>query len=200
MAIKPEVTNQVETSAQLPVASTPRTSLRINQSKSGVRRRKLDDSIDLDAPDLYFNRELSHLQFNIRVLEQSLDASHPLLNRLFFLLIFSSNLDEFFEIRVAGLRRQVALDREKSAIDGMRPSEVLKEISRLCHEQVERQYSLLNEVLIPAMEEEQIRFIRREQWTKEQAAWVKEFFNNEILPVIGYFTSPPFFITLITPA
>lgn len=176
MAIKPEVTN---------TANAPRAALRINHSKSGVRRRKPDDSIDLDATDLYFNRELSHLQFNIRVLEQSLDASHPLLNRLFFLLIFSSNLDEFFEIRVAGLRRQVALDRENSAIDGMRPSEVLKEISRLCHEQVERQYSLLNEVLIPAMEEEQVRFIRREQWTKAQADWVEAFFNNEILPVIS---------------
>ena len=185
MAIKPDVISQPEASIQVTTNSTPRASLRINQSKSGVRRRKSDDSIDLDAPDLYFNRELSHLQFNIRVLEQSLDASHPLLNRLFFLLIFSSNLDEFFEIRVAGLRRQVALDREKSAIDGMRPTEVLKEISRLCHEQVERQYSLLNEVLIPAMEAQKIRFIRREQWTKKQAAWVEEFFNNEILPVIS---------------
>jgi len=185
MAIKPEVASQSEAGAHSVTVSAPRTALRINQSKSGVRRRKPDDSIDLDAPDLYFNRELSHLQFNIRVLEQSLDSSHPLLNRLFFLLIFSSNLDEFFEIRVAGLRRQVALDREKSAIDGMRPSDVLKEISRLCHEQVERQYSLLNEVLIPAMEKEQIRFIRREQWTKAQADWVEAFFNNEILPVIS---------------
>ncbi len=166
-------------------SSLPRTSLRVNQSKCGVRRRKSDDSIDLDAADLYFNRELSHLQFNIRVLEQSLDASHPLLNRLFFLLIFSSNLDEFFEIRVAGLRRQVALDREKSAADGMRPTEVLKEISRVCHEQVERQYAVLNDVLIPAMEAEKIRFLRRDQWTKEQAAWVEDFFNNEILPVIS---------------
>ncbi|GLR62964.1 polyphosphate kinase 1 [Marinospirillum insulare] len=185
MTIKPEATSSQAASVQTPLASTPRTNLRINQSKSGVRRRKPDASIDLDAPDLYFNRELSHLQFNIRVLEQSLDASHPLLNRLFFLLIFSSNLDEFFEIRVAGLRHQVALDREKSAIDGMRPSEVLKEVSRLCHEQVERQYKILNEVLIPAMEKEQVRFIRREQWTKEQSSWVEEFFNNEILPVIS---------------
>ena len=195
MAIKVEPVNQSNINAQdvlvaAPSATTalvgaPRTTLRTNQNKSGVRRRKSDDSIDLDAPDLYFNRELSHLQFNIRVLEQSLDASHPLLNRLFFLLIFSSNLDEFFEIRVASLRRQVALDREKSAIDGMRPTEVLKEVSRLCHEQIERQYAVLNDVLIPAMEAEKIRFIRREQWTKAQATWVEDFFNNEILPVIS---------------
>ena len=211
MAIKPAVLNQTDPTAKkvavakpatvsvetsvVVSAPSPRTTLRINQNKGGVRRRKLDDSIDFDAPDLYFNRELSHLQFNIRVLEQSLDASHPLLNRLFFLLIFSSNLDEFFEIRVAGLRRQVALDREQSAADGMRPTETLKEISRLCHEQVKRQYALLNEVLIPAMEAEKIRFIRRNQWTKEQAAWVESFFNNEILPVtspIGLDPSHPF--------
>lgn len=185
MTIKPEATSQPETSAQATAVSVPRSALRINQSKSGVRRRQSDDTIDLDAPDLYFNRELSHLQFNVRVLEQCLDPSHPLLNRLFFLLVFSSNLDEFFEIRVAGLRRQVALDREKSAADGMRPTEVLKEISRICHEQVERQYTLLNETLIPAMEKEQIHFIRRDQWTSEQAAWAEDFFNNEILPVIS---------------
>lgn len=185
MAIKTDTTSQAEVAVAATLNNPPRVALRINQSDAGVRRCQSDASIDLDAPDLYFNRELSHLQFNIRVLEQSLDSSHPLLNRLFFLLIFSSNLDEFFEIRVAGLRRQVALDREKSAADGMRPSEVLKEISRLCHEQVERQYRLLNEVLFPAMEAEQIHFIRRNQWTKKQAAWVKDFFNNEILPVIS---------------
>ncbi|WP_114417374.1 polyphosphate kinase 1 [Marinospirillum perlucidum] len=169
----------------LNTTSAPRAILRINQSKSGVRRRKTDDSVDLDNPELYFNRELSHLQFNIRVLEQSLDVSHPLLNRLLFLLIFSSNLDEFFEIRVAGLRRQVALDREKSGVDGRRPPEVLKEIARVCHEQVERQYKILNELLIPALEEQKIRFIRRDQWTKAQSQWVEDFFKEEILPVIS---------------
>lgn len=163
----------------------PRATLRINQTKGGVRRRKPDASINLDAPEWYFNRELSHLEFNIRVLEQSLDTSHPLLNRLLFLLIFSSNLDEFFEIRVAGLRRQVAFEREKSGIDGRRPTEVLKEISRLCHEQVDRQYTILNDQLIPAMEEQNIRFIRRDQWTPEQSAWVENFFMQEILPVIS---------------
>lgn len=182
-----------EENSTQPVA--PRVALRTNQSKTGVRRRKSDDSIDLDAPDLYFNREMSHLQFNMRVLEQSLDTSHPLLNRMLFLLIFSSNLDEFFEIRVAGLRRQVAFDREKSGIDGMRPGEILKEISRICHEQVERQYKILNEILIPALEEKQVRFIRRDQWTPAQTAWVEDFFNNEILPVtspIGLDPSHPF--------
>lgn len=159
--------------------------LRINQSKTGVRRRKPSSDINLDAPELYFNRELSHLQFNIRVLEQALDESHPLFNRLVFLLIFSSNLDEFFEIRVAGLKRQLAFGRETSDADGMRPAEVLKEISRICHEQVERQYHILNDILIPALEEHNVRFVRRNQWSEAQKEWVANYFQDEIMPVIS---------------
>ena len=68
--------------------------------------------IDLNSPELYINRELSHLQFNIRVLEQALDERHPLLDRLFFLCIFSKNLDEFYEVRVANLTQQLAYARE----------------------------------------------------------------------------------------
>src|SRR5690606_3753935 len=77
--------------------------------------------VDLSSPDLYFNRELSHLQFNIRVLHQALDETHPLLERLMFLCIFSSNLDEFFEIRVAGLKHQIKYGREMIGPDGMTP-------------------------------------------------------------------------------
>src|SRR5690606_41950988 len=75
----------------------------------------------LDAPELYIHRELSQLQFNIRVLEQALDESYPLLERLKFLLIFSSNLDEFFEIRVAGLKKQITFARELAGPDGLQP-------------------------------------------------------------------------------
>lgn len=163
-----------------------RATLRINRhSKAGVRGRKTTPQVDLDVPEYYINRELSHLQFNIRVLEQALDTNHPLLSRLMFLLIFSSNLDEFFEIRVAGLKRQVTFRRETPEIDGMRPRDVLQEISRICHEQVDRQYHILNDVLIPALEEQKIRFIRRSQWTQAQEAWVAEYFNEQILPVIS---------------
>ncbi|MDX1320673.1 MAG: RNA degradosome polyphosphate kinase, partial [Oceanospirillum sp.] len=154
---------------------TGRPILRINRSDSGTRGKTAEDTdntISLDSPDLYINRELSHLQFNIRVLEQALDTSHPLLNRLMFLLIFSSNLDEFFEIRVAGLKRQVAFSREKSDADGMMPQEVIRQINDICHEQIERQYSILNDELIPAMEQEGIRFLRRADWCKKQSEWV----------------------------
>ena len=87
--------------------------------------------VDLKAPELYINRELSHLQFNIRVLEQALEEGHPLLERLMFLLIFSSNLDEFFEIRVAEQMTQLKYGREAVGPDAMHPRTVLERISEI---------------------------------------------------------------------
>ncbi|MCE8020791.1 polyphosphate kinase 1 [Halomonas sp. MCCC 1A11036] len=159
---------------------------RLNQSHAGVKPKPQPDSVaDLSDPALYFNRELSHLQFNVRVLEQALDEAHPLLNRLMFLLIFSSNLDEFFEIRVAGLKHQVALGDETTGADGRLPRQLLAEISQVVHEQVERQYQILNEILIPALEAQQLRFRRRDEWTEAQRNWIRTFFENEIVPVIS---------------
>ena len=99
-------------------------------------------AIDLNNPDYYFNRELSLLQFNLRVLEQAMDDSHPLMERLNFLLIFSSNMDEFFEIRVAGLKNKLETQTGQPGPDGMLAEEVLREISRITHEAVDRQYRL----------------------------------------------------------
>lgn len=143
------------------------------------------NSIDLSSPEFYFNRELSHMQFNIRVLEQALDPAHPLLNRLMFLCIFSSNLDEFFEVRVAELKKQMAFSREIPGPDGSPPAEVLEQIYNLVTQTVERQYIILNEQLFPQLEEENIRFIRRADWTTKQKNWVKKYFNEEIQPVIS---------------
>ncbi|MDI1301695.1 MAG: polyphosphate kinase 1 [bacterium] len=139
---------------------------------------------NLNDPELYINRELSILAFNLRVLEQSLDDVHPLLERLAFLRIFSSNLDEFFEIRVAGLKRQLSLGRASTEPDGMLPKEVLLRISELCHEAVDRQYRILNEVVLPAMAQENIRFLKREEWTDKQAAWIKKYFREQVYPVL----------------
>lgn len=187
MTDTPETPDSLQDSASLPVteesASPP---LRVNRTRKGIHAKTTPSpQADLSDPALYFNRELSHLQFNIRVLEQSLDPSHPLLDRLMFLLIFSSNLDEFFEIRVAGLKHQLILGHDEMGADGMTPAKVLSEISRIAHEQVERQYRILNEVLVPALEEQKIRFRRRSQWTPEQAAWVADYFEEEIAPVIS---------------
>ncbi|MEN8638902.1 polyphosphate kinase 1 [Pseudomonas sichuanensis] len=138
----------------------------------------------LDDSSLYIHRELSQLQFNIRVLEQALDESYPLLERLKFLLIFSSNLDEFFEIRVAGLKKQINFAREQAGADGLQPHQALARISELVHFEVERQYAILNDVLLPELEKHQIRFIRRRYWTTKLKTWVRRYFRDEIAPII----------------
>ncbi len=153
------------------------------------------EEINLDASENYFNRELSLLQFNYRVLKQALDTTHPLINRLIFCCIFSSNMDEFFEIRVAGLRQQMKFGRETVGVDGMSPEQVLAEISRVAHDYINEQYDILNNVLIPEMEKENIHFVRRREWTPKQAEWVRNYFEEEILPVvspIGLDPSHPF--------
>lgn len=138
----------------------------------------------LDDSSLYIHRELSQLQFNIRVLEQALDESYPLLERLKFLLIFSSNLDEFFEIRVAGLKKQINFAREQAGADGLQPHQALARISELVHEQVDRQYAILNDTLFPALAKQGITFIRRRYWTTKLKTWVRRYFRDEIAPII----------------
>ena len=138
----------------------------------------------LDDSSLYIHRELSQLQFNIRVLEQALDESYPLLERLKFLLIFSSNLDEFFEIRVAGLKKQITFAREQAGADGLQPHQALARISELVHGHVDRQYAILNDILLPELEKHQVRFIRRRYWNTKIKVWVRKFFRDEIAPII----------------
>ncbi|HDZ55663.1 MAG TPA: polyphosphate kinase 1 [Pseudomonas xinjiangensis] len=140
---------------------------------------------DINGPELFIHRELSQLQFNIRVLEQALDESYPILERLKFLLIFSGNLDEFFEIRVAGLKKQITFAREQTGPDGLQPQQVLGRISELAHQQVSRQYSILNDILLPQLVEKGIRFVRRHQWTHKQTLWVRRFFRQEVAPIIS---------------
>jgi polyphosphate kinase len=141
--------------------------------------------IDVNNPEFYLNRELGHLAFNQRVLAQALDEDHPLLERLRFLLIFSANLDEFFEIRVANLKKDLLMQREITGIDGLHATEVLNRISTICHETINQQYDILNNILLPALQNEKIRFIARDIWTPDQDLWVKKFFKREILPVIS---------------
>lgn len=144
-----------------------------------------DNVIDLHASELYINRELSHLQFNIRVLEQALDERHPLLERLFFLCIFSKNLDEFYEVRVASLSQQLSFGREQAGADGMHPKQVLHEIHQLCSTTVERQYRILNDTLLPALASENIHFLRRADWSDEQRLWVRQYFEESVQPLIS---------------
>ena len=139
---------------------------------------------DLQRPELYINRELSQLAFNRRVFEQSKDATLPLLERMRFMCITSSNLDEFFEIRVSGLKQQVEYGSTQTGADGLTPGDVLHRISVQAHELVQEQYEVLNENILPALGKEGIRFLRREEWTSQQREWAKSYFNDDILPVI----------------
>jgi polyphosphate kinase len=139
----------------------------------------------LKQPELFLNRELSLLEFNRRVLEQSMDPTVPLLERLKFLCISSTNLDEFFEIRVARLQEQVVSGSVQAGPDGLLPQDVLKQIGAIAHQQVAEQYRILNEVLIPLLEREKIRFVRRTEWNAEQEAWVRHYFEHELLPVLS---------------
>jgi polyphosphate kinase len=132
----------------------------------------------------YLNRELGLLEFNRRVLAQAADDSVPLLERLLFLTIVSSNLDEFFEIRVAGLKEQIKLNLPEPGPDGKGPQEVFEAVSREARAIVAEQYRLLNEVLLPALAETGIVFPRREQWTAAQKQWIRDYFFRELLPVL----------------
>jgi len=134
--------------------------------------------------DRYINRELSILDFHLRVLEQAVDPLHPLLERMNFLLIFSRNLDEFFEIRVAGVMEQLDLGNESRSPDGLTPRQVLDQISQTAHAAIERQYRILNDEILPKLREEDICFLRRGELTPAQSSWVKKYFQEQVAPVL----------------
>jgi polyphosphate kinase len=141
--------------------------------------------IDLTNPKYYINRELSLLQFNRRVLDLAQDETVPLLERLKYLCISSSNLDEFFEVRVAGVKQQLQLGISTTGADGLLPHEQFQQIQEVAHDLVHDQYRVLNKILIPELAEEGIRFLRRTHWNTEQARWIKTYFTREVLPVLS---------------
>jgi polyphosphate kinase len=130
------------------------------------------------------NRELGILAFNRRVLAQAEDETVPLLERLRFLTIVSSNLDEFFEIRVAGIKEQIRLGITEAGADGMTPKETLTIVTREARSLVTQQFDLLNDVLLPQLSAHGIRFLRRGTWNDAQRAWVHDYFQREVLPVL----------------
>jgi polyphosphate kinase len=136
------------------------------------------------SPSHFLNREFGILAFNRRVLAQAADDTTPLLERLRFLTIVSSNLDEFFEIRVAGLKEQIKLGIPEPGPDGRGPVEVFTEVARQAHALVAEQYRLLNETLLPRLAAAGVRFPRRAEWAPPQRQWIRDYFFREVLPVL----------------
>ena len=139
---------------------------------------------DLDSTDYYQNRELSALEFNHRVLEQAKDERLPLLERVRFLAISSSNLDEFFEIRVAGLKQRLELGSSKPGPDGLTPQQQLDRIAVKARELVAEQYRVLNEVIRPALQSQGLGLIPADNTPKGVQRWMEEYFAREVEPVL----------------
>src|SRR5262249_4927125 len=138
------------------------------------------------TPEHYINRELSWLEFNSRVLEESRDPTNPWLERLKFLALFSGNLDEFFEVRVAGLRQQLqaGLEPQDYGADGLGPAEQLDAIDRRVHELVTEQYRVLNQDVLPGLAANGIERVRFEQLTAAEHGFVEQFFAANVYPVL----------------
>jgi len=132
----------------------------------------------------FFNRELSLLQFQRRVLAQAADKNVPLLERLRFLCIVSSNLDEFFEIRVSGIKEQIRLGSRSAGNDGLTPVDLFERVSSEVHQIIAEQYRLLNDDILPALKGEGITFLRRNVWNDVQREWVHNYFVDEVMPVL----------------
>lgn len=132
----------------------------------------------------FINRELSWLEFNRRVLEEAQDPTQPLLERIKFLSIFSSNLDEFFEIRVAGIKQQIESETSDVGPDGLSPTETFNQIQRLAHELVGLEYDLWNKDLLPELAKNGIRVREVSQLNAKRAAWARKYFQEEVFPML----------------
>lgn len=132
----------------------------------------------------YFNREISWLAFNRRVLEQAMSEKYPVLERVKFLSFVSSNLDEFFEIRVAGLMQQADSHVSELSTDGLSPREQLTRVQALARKLVDDQYHCWHEMLVPAMKEKGILFRTPDTLSKKDLQWVRQYFDSEVYPVL----------------
>ncbi len=135
-------------------------------------------------PQLYINRELALLSFNRRVLAQAIDEGTPQLERLFFVTICSTNMDEFFEVRVGRVKQEMALELGVTGPDGLSPRQTLEAISHEAHRLVVEHYGVLNEMVLPALRVAGIRISRRRDWNDDQRAWARTYFSREVLPVL----------------
>lgn len=141
-------------------------------------------SLSLENPDLYFNRDLSILAFNQRVLALADDPQVPLLERLRFLTIVSNNLDEFFEVRMAGLLQRRKFGAGPLGPDMLGPNREIAAVAQMAHEIIAEQYRCLNQRLLPALAQEGIHLLRRKAWKAAQKRWISNYFFTEVMPLL----------------
>ena len=143
------------------------------------------EKFDLKKSEYYYNRELSWLLFNNRILEEARDKTLPLFERLKFLSITASNLDEFFMVRVASLKDMVNAKYNKPDIAGMTPEVQLEKVNQATHELVQLQYSTYNRSLLPLLKQNGVHVVtEHEDLTKKQAEYVDRYFNENVYPVL----------------
>ncbi len=143
-----------------------------------------DTSVDLGSPSLFFNRELSWLQFNLRVLEEAENTRHPLLERVKFLAIFATNLDEFFMVRVSGLRRQIAGGAGEIPPDAMTPSDQMLAICRELTVHLERHQDCWKKDLLPRLREAGIHVLHMNELNQRERDSLRQYFSREIFPTL----------------
>jgi len=141
-------------------------------------------TLTLESPELYINRELSLLEFQKRVLDQAQDPENPLLERIKFLSIVSSNLDEFFMVRVAGLQQQVASGAHETSVDGLSPATQLQLIGEKVRSLVDEMQGLFRDTLLPALEREGIRILDISSLLPEERAEMDSYFLQNVFPVL----------------
>jgi polyphosphate kinase len=183
-AIEPAKVRAVTDLSQTP-QSMPRIESRTARPTMNDEPRGEPQADDLRLPSHYINRELSFLEFNQRVLDQSKDPSTPLLERVRFLAISCSNLDEFFEIRVAGLKQRQEAGSLAAGADGLGVREQLTAIYERATRLVTEQYRILNTEIQPALAEAGIAILHAGRWNPEQLAFLRGYFNNQVEPVLS---------------
>src|SRR5246127_1837730 len=136
------------------------------------------------GPEHFINRELAWLEFNQRVLDEALDPKNPLLERIKFFCITSSNLDEFFEVRVAGLKQQMESDVVERSVDGFTSTETFRAVVRRGRRMVEQQYTCWQQDLLPALAKNSIRFLKFEELDAADRVWVEQYYRSQVRPVV----------------
>ena len=142
------------------------------------------DKVIFDTPGNFYNRELSWMEFNKRILGEAKDKQNPLFERMKFLSITASNLDEFFMVRIASLKDMVNAEYEKKDIAGMTPKEQLDALHEVTHEFIEKQYSVYNRSMTPKLREAGLWIVKYEDLTEDEVEYLDQYFHKNVYPVL----------------